>query len=82
MEIISVIRKNYPILVMSIKYKDLDKTKCSAKFLSHRNFDDDTLVYVKCNINGNIDYRGKRGEYRIYEVGKHEIVNIFNYGKT
>lgn len=72
MEIITIIRKNYPILVTPIKFKDLDKTKCSNKFLSHREFTDDTVVYVKCDANGNFDLRGKHKEYRIYEPGKHE----------
>jgi hypothetical protein len=67
-----------PILVMPIMAKDLDKEKCSNKFLAHLGVDIDpeTLIYVKCDALGNINYRMKakgRTEYRLYDVNKHEI---------
>ena len=69
-----------PILVMPIKVKDLDKEKCSSKFLAHLGVDVDpeTTVYVKCDALGNINYRPKakgRTEYRLYEPSKHEITD-------
>ena len=77
MEILSIIRKMRPILVMPIMVKDLDKEKCSNKFLSHIGVDvnAETVVYVKCDALGNINYRPRaegRTEYRLYDVSKHE----------
>jgi hypothetical protein len=73
MEILTIIRKNHPVLVTPIKYKDLDKSKCSSKFLSHIELEDssDALIYVKCDADGNIEYRGKNNEYRIIVADKH-----------
>ncbi len=51
---------------------DLDKTKCSTKFLEN-NIDDETFVYVKCDKDGNLEYRGKKEEYRIYPTSKFEL---------
>lgn len=59
-----IIRKSRPLFVQQILVKDLDKTKCSAKFLSH-NLPDDTIVNVKCLQDGTLDLRGKKEEYRI-----------------
>lgn len=59
-----IIRKNMPIFVKQIKVGELDKTKCSSKFLSH-NLDDNMIVNIKCHENGSMDYRGKKEEYRI-----------------
>jgi len=64
MEIKEIIRKNRPLFVRVMKVSELDKTKCSHKFLSH-NFNDDLLVNVKCLPDGTIDFRGKKEEYRI-----------------
>lgn len=67
----------HPVLVMPIMAKDLDREKCSSKFLKHIGVDvnPETLVYVKCNALGDICYRPRakgRVEYRIYDVSKHE----------
>ena len=72
MEILTITRKNHPVLVISIKYRDLDKSKCSSKFLSHTELEEtpDALIYVKCDVNGNIDYRGKSGTYRTLQADK------------
>lgn len=64
MEIIKILRKNMPVFVRVMKVGDLDKTKLSSKFLSH-NIDDNVLVNVKCFVDGTLDLRGKKGEYRI-----------------
>lgn len=60
MEIIKILRKNMPLFVKQIKVGELDKTKCSTKFLSH-NLDDDVIVNVKCYEDGTLDLRGKKG---------------------
>lgn len=59
MEIVTIIRKNYPKLTKVIRVGDLDKSKCSTKFLSH-NLSDDVLVNVKCHEDGSLDLRGKK----------------------
>lgn len=64
MEIKEIIRKGRPLFVKVMKVGELDKSKCSHKFLSH-NFNDDVLVNVKCYPDGTIDLRGKKEEYRI-----------------
>ncbi len=72
MEILTIIRKDYPTTVLKMKVGDLDKSKFSNKFLSHT-IDESTEVYVKCDAEGNIEYRGKNQEYRLYDVNKHDI---------
>ncbi len=72
MEILTIIRKDYPTTVLKMKVGDLDKSKCSNKFLSN-GIDESTEVYVKCDSKGNIQYRGKNQEYRLYDVNKHDI---------
>lgn len=62
--IIKIKRKSRPLFVIPTKIGDLDKSKCSPKFLAH-NFPDDMIVNVKCYEDGEIDLRGKREEYRI-----------------
>lgn len=62
--IIKIERKHYPVFVKETLVGELDKTKCSHKFLMH-NFPDDMVVKVKCYSNGELDLRGKKGEYRI-----------------
>ena len=62
--IITIIRKGRPLLIKQMKVSELDKTKCSNKFLIH-NFPDDKIVNVKCLPDGTIDLRGKKEEYRI-----------------
>ena len=80
----------YPVFVTPIMAKDLDKEKCSSKFLTHIGVDvnPETLVYVKCDALGNINYRLRakgRTEYRIYDVSKHEkkehVVKLINNEK-
>lgn len=63
-EIIKIVRKGMPLFVLKMKVGDLDKSKCSTKFLSH-NLTDDIIVNVKCYEDGKIDFRGKKEEYRI-----------------
>jgi hypothetical protein len=57
-------RKNRDVFVIEMQVNELDKSKCSHKFLQH-NFDDDFIVNVKCLENGELDLRGKKEEYRI-----------------
>lgn len=64
MEVIKILRKNMPLFVRKMKVGELDKTKCSTKFLSH-NFNDYVFVNVKCFEDGTLDLRGKKEEYRI-----------------
>jgi hypothetical protein len=52
------------IWVKELKVKDLDKSKCSYKFLQH-NFPDEHIVNVKCFKDGTLDLRGRKQEYRI-----------------
>jgi len=59
MEIIKILRKGRQIAV-----SELDKSKCSTKFLSH-NLSDGVIVNVKCDDAGVLDLRGKKEEYRI-----------------
>ena len=63
-EIIKIVRKGMPLFVLKMKVGDLDKSKCSTKFLSY-NLTDDVIVNVKCYEDGQIDFRGKKEEYRI-----------------
>jgi hypothetical protein len=60
----TIVRKGMPLYVKEIRVGELDKTKCSPKFLTH-NLPDDTIVNVKCHEDGTLDLRGKKGEYRI-----------------
>ena len=64
MEIKKIIRKGMPLYVRLVKVSELDKTKCSNKFLSH-NLADDILVNVKCYEDGRFDLRGKKEQYRL-----------------
>lgn len=64
MEIIKVLKKNYPVFVRPVRVGDLDRGKLPPKFLSH-NISDDAIVNVKCFEDGTLDLRGKKGEYRI-----------------
>jgi hypothetical protein len=59
-----IIRKGKPIFVRLITVHELDKNKCSSKFLEH-NLSDDTMVYVKSHRDGSFHFRGKKEEYRI-----------------
>lgn len=67
MNILKIIRKGYPVFVRQITVGELDKSKCSHKFLQ-KNFDDDMIVNVKCLEDGTIDLRGNKQEYRIIPV--------------
>lgn len=57
-------RKGRDLYIREMKVSELDVKRCSPKFLSH-NFNDNKVVNVKCLKNGEIDFRGKRCEYRI-----------------
>ncbi len=63
MEIKEIIRRGKLLFVRVMKVSELDKSKCSHKFLSY-NFDDDKLINVKCYPDGTFDLRGKKEEYR------------------
>ncbi|MCK9417603.1 hypothetical protein M0Q97_13255 [Candidatus Dojkabacteria bacterium] len=54
-----IIRKEMPLFVLKMKVGDLDKSKCSTKFLSH-NLADDVIVNVKCYEDGQIDFRERK----------------------
>lgn len=64
MEILKINRKGKPVYVRSILISELDKSKCSLKFLSHI-FPISYKIYVKCLEDGTLDLRGKKQEYRI-----------------
>jgi len=64
MEITEIVRRGRKVLVRVMKVSELDKKRCSHKFLSHE-FQANYPVYVKCFSNGEPDFRGKHGEYRI-----------------
>lgn len=66
-EVIKVLRKNHPCYVIQKQVSELDKTKCSHKFLTN-NLPEDSLVFVKCYENGEIDLRGKKEQYRIIPI--------------
>ena len=67
MEIITIKRKGKDLRVTPVQVKDLDKTKCSPKFLKHIGDDltEDSMVYVKCLSSGELDLTTKKKEYRI-----------------
>ncbi|MEK6828983.1 MAG: hypothetical protein AABY15_02570 [Nanoarchaeota archaeon] len=72
--ITTVIKKGFPNTVKKIKVSDLNPSQCSFKFLSH-NLGPDEEVYVKCDADGNIELRGKKQQYRIFNMNKcQEIV--------
>ena len=60
----TIIKKGKALLVRKIKVIDLDKSKCSNKFLSH-GLSDDTIINVKCLEDGEFDLRGRKEEYRL-----------------
>ncbi len=64
MEVLKIKRKTKEITVCQMKVKDLDRTKCSFKFLGHT-FSDEHVVYVKCFESGELDLRGTKQQYRI-----------------
>ena len=66
-DVIVIRRKGHDVYVTPMKVKNLDKSKCSNKFLQKLGvtISEEDTVYVKCFIDGNIDFRGKREEYRI-----------------
>ena len=71
-----IVRKGLPVYVRAVKIKDLDKSKCSPKFLSH-NFNEETIVYVKCYNDGTLNLRSKKEEYRIIPI-IHEVIKNVN----
>lgn len=74
-EIKTILRKNYPITVLKMKVGELDKTKCSNRFLE-LNIDDSESVYVKCNDGCEIEYRGRKQEYRLYSINEKEVFKV------
>lgn len=79
MEIIKILRKNMPLFVRQMLVGELDKSKCSHKFLSH-NLKDEVIVNVKCYEDGTLDLRGKKEEYRIIVPDKdsNNIINSYS----
>lgn len=69
MEVYKIVHKNWSTHVLKFRVGDLDKSRCSKKFLDLY-LDDDVEVYVKCDDKGNVDYRGKNGEYRLIRVNE------------
>ena len=63
----AVLHKGYINYVKRFMIKDLDKTKLSYKFVQH-DLPQDTVVYVKCTIDGDILYRGKKQQYRLIPI--------------
>lgn len=59
-----VLRKGRLVSVKRVRVDELDRSMCSSGFLK-RNFPGDMLVNIKCFDNGDLDLRGKDGEYRI-----------------
>ncbi len=66
--------KNYPVKAIPIRVGDLLLAKCSFKFLQWFNTQshlvDDSILYVKCDDNGVIKYRGKHKEYQFVDTNK------------
>jgi hypothetical protein len=77
MQVLTVIRKKHPITVLKTIVGLLDKSKCSKKFLD-LNLTEAKYIYVKCDENGNIEYRGKKQEYRLYSPKDHQMVSFKN----
>lgn len=70
--IVKVIKKGMPVFVRKMRVFELDKDKCSPKFLA-LNMEPEHKVYVKVLADGSIDLRGKKEEYRIIPLSA-EIV--------
>ncbi len=74
MKVIPLKHKNFDIFVLGIPFKDVNLDMCSSKFKTHiANYGPDDLIYVKCDAEGNIDYRHKAGgvtEYRVHMLSK------------
>lgn len=75
METFEIMRKKYPTVVKLVKVGELDKSRCSDKFLEH-NFPDDMEVYVKCHQDGSFDLRGKKEEYRLIKPDAETEVKV------
>lgn len=59
-----IIRKKREIIVKEMKVSELNNEQLSSKF-KLLNIDNNKIVNVKCNENGDFDLRGKNQEYRI-----------------
>ena len=77
-KIFFVERKKHVITVLKMKLRDLEPDKLSNKFKSHM-FDPEFEIYVKCNRTGEIEYRGGREEYRLYDITKHDDLSKYKY---
>jgi len=62
--IIKVMKKGMPVFVRKMRVFELDRDKCSPKFLA-LNMEPEHKVYVKVMADGSMDLRGKKEEYRI-----------------
>lgn len=75
--VVELTRKGLPVFVTKMMVKDLDKTKCSNKFLGN-NLPEDAVVNVKCYQDGTLDLRGNKGEYRIILEDENTVRYNFN----
>lgn len=80
MEIIVIIRNEYPILLRKIKASELERDKCKARYIKHLDSllerNPNAFVYAKVLNNGDFDYRKRskdKLEYRFYDIKEHEI---------
>ena len=71
MKVVTILRRNMPKTVREMKVSELDGVRCSNKF-KKLNLDANEKVYVDCDEKGNIAYRGKNNEYRIFSVKDHK----------
>lgn len=67
METKEICRKGYMKKVAIMKVKNLVVDKCSVIFREH-NFNGELKVGILLNEKGEFDLRGKKQEYRIYEL--------------
>ena len=77
MKVVTILRRNMPKSVREMKVSELDGIRCSSKF-NKLNLDANEKVYVDCDENGNITYRGKNNEYRIFSVKDHKRLSWFD----
>ena len=70
-----IMRKNHPTPVLLRRVKELDKSKFSKKF-KELGLNSSDWVYVKCDVDGNIKYRGKGKEYSALSVNDHKIIKV------
>ena len=82
-----IMHNQYPIVVLKMRYDELDKSKLSKGMLSLKVSDDKDFL-IRCNKNGNI-LIGTDGLYTIYDMPKkgftkeqNKINELINSGYT